>query len=121
MNTILIVDDNEDLRNTLSDIIQSDGYIVIDAGDGSIALKQVKSAVPDLVLLDMRLPGMDGLKILEEVKKIDKSIIVIMLTAYGDVKGAVNAMKLGAFDYLTKPFDNEELLLTIKKLSKHII
>ncbi len=115
MSTILIVDDNEDLRTTLSDIIQSEGYNVLDAGDGTIALKQVKSANPDLVLLDMKLPGMDGMKILEEIKKFDKNIIVIMLTAYGDVKGAVNAMRLGAFDYITKPFDNEELLLIISK------
>lgn len=115
MSTILIVDDNEDLRSTLSDIIGSEGYTIMDAGDGNTALKLVKSSDPDLVLLDMKLPGMDGMKILEEIKKFDKNTIVIMLTAYGDVKGAVNAMKLGAFDYLTKPFDNEELLIIIKK------
>jgi DNA-binding NtrC family response regulator len=115
MDTILIVDDNEDLRFTLSDIIKSEGYNITDAGDGPKALKIVKSISPDLVLLDMRLPGMDGMKILEEIKKIDRNIIVIMLTAFGDVKGAVNAMRLGAFDYITKPFDNEELLIVIKK------
>ena len=115
METILIVDDNEDLRFTLSDIIKCEGYKVLEAGEGTKALKQIKSNSPELVLLDMRLPGMDGMKILEEIKKFDSNIIVIMLTAFGDVKGAVKAMRLGAFDYLTKPFDNEELLIIIKK------
>jgi DNA-binding NtrC family response regulator len=115
MDTILIVDDNEDLQFNLSNIIQSEGYNVLTAGEGNKALKEVKSKSPDLVLLDMRLPGMDGISILEEIKRIDNNIIVIMLTAFGEVKGAVRAMKLGAHDYITKPFDNEELLLIIKK------
>ncbi len=115
METILIVDDNEDLQFTLSNIVESEGYNVLKAGDGIKALKLLKANTPDLVLLDMRLPGMDGMKVLEEIKKYDKNIIVLMLTAFGDVKGAVKAMRLGAFDYLTKPFDNEELLIIIKK------
>ncbi len=115
METILIVDDNQDLQFNLSNIIESEGYKVLAAGDGTKAVELVREFTPELVLLDMRLPGMDGMKALEEIKKFEKSIIVIMLTAFGDVKGAVNAMKLGAFDYLTKPFDNEELLITIKK------
>lgn len=115
METILIVDDNEDLQFNLSNIIQSEGYNVLTAGEGNRAIKEVKSKSPDLVLLDMRLPGKDGMTILKEIKNIDSNIIVIMLTAYGDVKGAVNAMKLGAYDYITKPFDNEELIICIKK------
>jgi DNA-binding NtrC family response regulator len=115
METILIVDDNEDLRFTLSNIIKSEGYNVIESGDGTKALKLIKSCNPALMLLDMRLPGADGMKVLEEVKKFDRNIIIIMLTAFGDVKGAVKAMRLGAFDYLTKPFDNEELIIIIKK------
>lgn len=115
METVLIVDDNEDLQFNLSNIIQTEGYNVLTAGEGNKALKEVKSKLPNLVLLDMRLPGMDGMTILEEIKKIDNNIIVIMLTAFGEVKGAVNAMKLGAYDFITKPFDNEELLIVIKK------
>lgn len=115
METILIVDDNQDLQFNLSAIVQNEGYNAITAGDGVKALKEVRSKTPDLVLLDMKLPGMDGLSILEEIKNIDKNIIVIMLTAYGDVKMAVRSMKLGAYDYLTKPFDNEELVMVIKK------
>ena len=107
METVLIVDDNEDLQFNLSSIVQNEGYNVLTAGDGTKALKLAKSSSPELVLLDMRLPGMDGMKVLEEIKKFDKNIIVIMLTAFGDVKGAVNAMRLGAFDYLTKPYTEQ--------------
>jgi two-component system response regulator AtoC len=122
MEKILIVDDNEDLQFNLSNIIQNAGYSVFTSGEGNAALKEVKTNSPDLVLLDMKLPGMDGMTVLEKIKKMDPSIIVIMLTAYGEVKGAVNAMKLGAFDYITKPFDNDELVLVIKKAleAKHL-
>jgi DNA-binding NtrC family response regulator len=112
---ILIVDDNKDLLRILSDIIKSEGYEVITAAGGRKALKEVSTHSPDLVLLDVRLPEIDGLKVLEEIKKIDKDLIVIMLTAYGQIKDAIHAMKLGAFDYITKPFDNEEIMLNIKK------
>lgn len=115
METVLIVDDNEDLRWTLSNILKDEGYEAIAVGDGEQGIEEVKKRSPDLVLLDIRLPGMDGIKSLEEMRKIDNGLIIIMLTAYGDVKGAVKAMKLGAYDYLAKPFDNEEMLLTIKR------
>lgn len=116
MDSILIVEDNRDMQFALSSILKSEGYETIIAGDGNRALKEVKHHhPPNLVLLDIKLPGMDGMKILEEIRKIDNNLIVIMLTAYGDVKGAVRAMRLGAFDYVTKPFDNEELILIIKK------
>lgn len=113
--TVLIIDDNVDLQFNLSNIVEAEGYSVLTAGEGKTALNLIKEKLPDLVLLDMRLPGMDGMAILEEIKKIDNNIIVIMLTAFGEVKGAVKAMKLGAFDYITKPFDNEELIIIIRK------
>lgn len=115
METILIVDDNKDMRFNLSNILKDEGYEVVAAGDGKRAIKEVKTKYPNLVLLDIRLPGMDGIKTLEEIKKIDKDLAIIMLTAYIDVKDAVRAMKLGAFDYITKPFDNEELIIVIKR------
>lgn len=115
MDKILIVDDDKDMRDILSDIIKSGGYEAITAGDGRKALKEVRAHSPDMVLLDIRLPEMDGMKVLEEIKKIDKDLIAIMLTAYGGVKDAVHSMKLGAFDYITKPFDNEEIVLNIKR------
>jgi len=112
---ILIIDDDKDLRFNLSSILKDEGYDVLAVEDGREALKAVQNNSLNLVLLDIRLPGMDGMKILEEMRKKDKDLIIIMLTAYGDVKGAVRAMQSGAFDYITKPFENEELILIIKK------
>ena len=115
METILIVDDNRDMQFTLSKILTDQGYKTISALDGERAMKEVKTRAPNLVLLYIKLPGVDGMKILEEIKEIDKDLIIVMLTAFGEVKDAVRAMRLGAFDYITKPFDNEEILLIIKK------
>jgi DNA-binding NtrC family response regulator len=115
METILIVDDDQDLHVLIADILQDEGYDTVTANTGRQALRIVKKKSPHIVLLDMQLPDMSGMNVLEEIKKIDNAVITIMLTAYGDVKDAVDAMKLGAYDYLTKPFDNEELVLVIKK------
>jgi len=115
LDKILIVDDDKDMQDILSSLINTEGYEAITAGDGRKALKEIRTHSPDLVLLDIRLPEMDGMDVLKEIKKIDKNLPVIMLTAYEDVKGAVQAMKLGAFDYITKPFDNEEMVLNIKR------
>jgi DNA-binding NtrC family response regulator len=115
METILIVDDNADLRWNLSNILKEEGYHTIAVSDGKKALKAVKKDAPSLILLDIRLPGEDGMEILKNIKQADKNVAVIMLTAFGEVRGAVKAMKLGAFDYITKPFDNEELVLLVKR------
>lgn len=115
MERILIVDDNKDMQFTLSSILKDEGYETIAVGDGTRAISQIKMKSPNLILLDIKLPGINGMKILEEIKKIDSNVIVIMLTAYGDFKDAVKAMKLGAYDYITKPFDNDEMVLTIQK------
>ena len=112
---ILIVDDDKDLRFNLSNILKDEGYDVLAVEDGKEALKAVQNNPPILVLLDIRLPEMDGMKILEKMKELNHNLAIIMLTAVTDVKDAVKAMRLGAYDYITKPFDNEELILTIKK------
>ena len=112
---ILVVDDDKDLRFNLSSILKDEGYDVLAVGDGREALKAVQNNSPILVLLDIRLPEMDGMKILEKMKELNHNLAIIMLTAVTDVKDAVKAMRLGAYDYITKPFDNEELILTIKK------
>ena len=115
MERILIVDDDQDFRFNLSHILEKEGYAVMEVGDGKEALKVIKENSLDLVLLDLRLKDMDGIKILEKMKEMDGKLAVLMLTGHAGVKEAVKAMKLGAYDYVTKPFDNEELLLTIKK------
>ncbi len=115
MERILVIDDDKDLRFNLSSILKDEGYDVLAVEDGREALKAVQRNCPNLALLDIRLPSMNGMEILEKLKGIDKNLIIIMLTACAGVKDAVKAMKLGAFDYITKPFDNEELILIIKK------
>ncbi len=115
MEKILIVDDEKNMRLILNKILSKEGYEIYQTEDGKQALKEVKKSSPDLVLLDLKLPDINGIEVLEKIKQHDNSIIVIMLTAYGDIKIAVEAMKLGAYDYLKKPFDNEEMILVIKK------
>lgn len=112
---ILVVEDERDMQFILANILKEKGYETIIAKDGHMALREVKKGSVNLVLLDIRLPGMDGMKVLEKIKEIDKDLSVIMLTASGDIRDSVRAMKLGATDYLTKPFETEELVLTIKK------
>ena len=114
MNNILIVDDDTDVQTILSDSLELEGYKTTVAGDGNAALKEISKGLPELVLLDVRLPGMSGLQLLEKIKKTNKNLVVIMLTGYGDIKDAVHAIKLGAFDYITKPFKDEEILANIK-------
>lgn len=118
METILIVDDERDMQFMLANILKEKGYEAITTEDGQSALKEVKKGTVNLVLLDIKLPGMDGMKVLEKINDIDKNLSVIMLTAYGDIRDSVKAMKLGAVDYLTKPFESEELVLSIKKALK---
>src|SRR5438876_10507161 len=106
---ILVVDDEPGLRESFR-LILDDEYEVIDVPDGAAALDVLRSSQVDLVLLDIRLPGMDGIEVLERIKAIDESVEVILVTAVKTVRTAVAAMKLGAFDYLTKPFEEDELL-----------
>lgn len=123
METILIVDDDKDFCWNLSNLLKGEKYKIIVAHDGKKALLEVEKKYPDLVLLDLKLPNMDGMEILDKMKQFDKDLVVIMLTGLGDAKSAVNAMKLGAFDYIIKPFDSEELILIIKKAfqTRHLV
>src|SRR6266571_716784 len=106
---ILVVDDDPGVRESFR-LILEDHYHVVDVPDGPSALEVVRASPVDLVLLDIRLPGMDGIEVLERIKAIDERIEVILVTAVKTVRTAVAAMKLGAFDYLTKPFEEDELL-----------
>jgi len=115
MEKILVVEDNRDMQFLLSSILKNEGYETRITGDGNNALKELKKWSPDLVLLDIKLPDISGMQILEEMKRINEELAVIILTAFGDIRGAVDAMKLGAFEYITKPFDNDELFLVIKR------
>ncbi|MEK7448102.1 MAG: sigma 54-interacting transcriptional regulator, partial [Planctomycetota bacterium] len=115
METILIVDDEKEMCWMLSNLLREEKYQPITAGNAQEALKAVNKTSPELILLDLRLPDLDGIEVLKKLKNLDRNLPVIMLTAYGDISSAAKAMKLGAVDYITKPFDNNGLLQLIKK------
>jgi DNA-binding NtrC family response regulator len=113
--SILIVDDDEVMRETLSDVLKRGEYEVYSVGSGGETLSVIRKNIIDLVLLDMRLPDGDGLELLKKIKEFDTEILVIIMTAYSDIQTAVSAMKSGAYHYINKPFDLEELKLLIEK------
>jgi CheY-like chemotaxis protein len=115
MARILIVDDEPDMRLAVRNVLKLRGYEISEAGDGPTALEMAREHRPDLVLLDMRLPGMDGIEVLDGLKKIDDTVPVVMITGYGHIQSAVDVMKLGASEYLQKPFENAQLVETVKR------
>jgi DNA-binding NtrC family response regulator len=112
---ILVVDDEPSARTPLVDLLKAQGYAVETAGDGFKALGRVSSFGPELVLTDFNMPGMDGIELLEKLKEHDPELPVVLMTAYGAVETAVNAMKKGAFDYLQKPLNLDELFIVIER------
>lgn len=119
MHTILIVDDEPNYQIVLSEVLADEGYETLTADNGQQAMVLVNSNDIDLVITDMQMPGMDGFALLEAIKAKEKALPVIMITAYGEVEKAVRAMQLGAFNYLTKPFNNDELLACAGKAIEH--
>ncbi|MGI9054720.1 MAG: sigma-54-dependent transcriptional regulator [Pyrinomonadaceae bacterium] len=113
--SILVVDDEKSQREILEMILSDEGYDVTTASSGEAAMKFVADRGFDLVLTDLKMTGMSGLDLLKELTNFDKSIIVLLLTAHGSVDSAVDALRLGAFDYLQKPYDREKLLDTISR------
>ncbi len=112
---ILIIDDEPHLPHQLARFLRKHTYEVLIASDGEAGLRELRSNTIDLVLLDLRLPKLGGLEVLAHIRTIDEELPVVILTAFGDVHTAVEAMKLGAADYLLKGFDLEELLLIVKR------
>jgi DNA-binding NtrC family response regulator len=113
---LLIVEDDKKMREALHQIMRNEGYIVESAQSGEEALRRVKEKGFDMVLSDIKLPGIDGIEVLKAVRKYKPDISVVLITAYGTVDSAVRAMKEGAEDYVTKPFDMEEICLVVKKV-----
>jgi DNA-binding NtrC family response regulator len=113
--SVLIVDDEQVLASAMGDYLARYGYTVRIEGSGEQALKSVEEESPDLMILDYRLPRMDGLAVLRKIKESRPEIEVVMLTAHGSVEKAVEAMRCGAYDYLSKPIDLEELRLVVEK------
>jgi len=112
---ILVVDDEETIRFCLKEALEVEGYKVHTEDNGENSLRSIKKMIPDLVILDLKMPGMNGLDLLREIKSYDQNILVILLTGHASVDSAVNAMKDGAFDYLEKPFKMDLIKVVIEK------
>jgi len=119
MHTVLVVDDEPNYLVVLSELLIEEGYEILTAQNGETALHMVRETDLDLVITDMRMPGMDGLALLKAIKEYNPNLPIIMVTAFGEVEKAVAAMQAGAFNYLSKPFNNDELVLSVAKAIDH--
>ena len=115
MKSILIVDDDSALRNSFEKLLSEEGYEIRTAGTGEAGLEMVRQKIPDLVIMDVRMPGMSGLETLKAMREIDHKLPVIVMTAYGTTDTAIEATKLGAFDYVLKPFNIPDVLSLINQ------
>ena len=115
MPNILVVDDKDSMRNMLQQTLTEEGFRVDSASDGRKALELVRNKSYDLVLTDLKMPDADGLDVLSGVKEVDSDTSVIVMTAYGTIEDAVEAMRKGAFDFITKPFDSEHLCVLVNR------
>lgn len=113
---VLAVDDEQTIIDSISRLLKRDGYFVETASDGKTALKKVKQGNIDIAVIDVIMPGMDGISLLKEIKSFSKEIEVIVLTGHGSIPTAVETIKLGAFNYITKPFDNIRLKININNI-----
>ncbi|MGQ9801474.1 MAG: sigma-54-dependent transcriptional regulator [Candidatus Saccharicenans sp.] len=116
---IHLIDDEPIIHDVLGQILEAEGYSVEISASGEEALKKFEEQKFDLILLDLLMPGMDGLEVLKQIKKIDPEALVIIITAYASVESALAAIKMGAYDYIQKPFKNDELLMTIRRALEH--
>ncbi|MBI4843212.1 MAG: sigma-54-dependent Fis family transcriptional regulator [Nitrospirae bacterium] len=112
---ILVVDDEELIRSSIKQYLEKEGHEVLTEGTGEDGLKTYRAELPDMVFLDLHMPGINGMEVLEAIKKINKDTVVIIITAHGAVETAVSAIKLGAFDFIEKPFEFSRLSILIKK------
>src|SRR5690349_19278866 len=114
--SLLVIDDEPHLRETLEELLASEGYQVDSAANGEEGIGRLSRRVYDLVLLDAVLPDQSGLEVLQKIRATNPALAVVMITAYGSVERAVEAIRLGATNYITKPWDNERLLAEISTL-----
>ncbi len=112
--TILVVDDVKDIVNVLSGILKEEGYNVLTAHNGQAAVEIVQSQLPEAVIMDIRMPVMNGIEAMKKMKSINPLLPVILITAYGEIDSAVKAVKLGAYDYVIKPFDKDNIVITLR-------
>ncbi len=116
---ILIVDDEEAIQRTVRGVLEDEGYRISGASDGAQALAAVKQLKPDAILLDIWLPGIDGIQLLRDIKKVSPDVEIIMISGHANVHTAVQAVKLGAFEFIEKPLSREQLLLILARALEH--
>lgn len=116
MKKILIIDDQLGIRLLLTEVFKKEGYSTAHASNGVEALAMIEKDRPDLVLLDMKIPGMDGLEILRRIRRFDTSLKVIMMTAYGELDMIQETKELGAIKHFTKPFDIDEMRMEVQAI-----
>lgn len=119
LHTVMIVDDEIAIRETLEMILSYENYQVVKAGSGAEALALVEKQTPDVILLDVKMPGMDGFEVLERLQAAKKGIPVIVISGHGNIETAVEAVKMGAYDFLEKPLDRSRLLVTLGNCLDH--
>jgi len=117
---ILIVDDDSELRATISEILKGKGYFIEEASSGKEAVEKTTNEKFDIALLDLMMPGMNGMDALSEIRKISPKTKVIMITAFATIENAVDAIKKGAYDYISKPFKIEELIYAVKRALEEV-
>ena len=117
--SILVVDDEAEIRNLLTDLLKDAGYESRHATTGAEAIEEVGKSMPDLVMMDVKLPDQDGLAVLRQLKREHSDLEVIVMTAFGGSSSAIKAMEHGAYDYVTKPFEMDDLLATLKRVFEH--
>lgn len=116
---VMIVDDEERIRNILAAILEDENYEVVTAGDGIEALNKLADFKPQVAIVDLQMPRMNGLEAISQLKQLDSRVVSIILTAHGTIQSAVQATKEGVYDYLTKPFDNEQMIMVVKRAMEH--
>lgn len=114
-NRVLIIDDEVDLCDIISHVLTREGYTTYTANSGNTGIELFHKTFPHVVVLDLCMPGKNGIEVLKQIKDISNETPVIIITAYGEIRSAIEATKLGAYDYFTKPFDNEQIVLAVKR------
>ena len=116
---ILVVDDEEVIRKALVKLLESEGYTVLAAEDAFTAIEKIKEGTIDLLLTDLKMPGKDGIQLIAEAKQVAKDIVCIVMTGYGTISSAVDAVKAGAYHYVTKPFQLDDVTTLVARALEH--